>query len=160
MKEFLILLLAFTLVFCALFAGCTQPGNLPDMTVNARIYTLDREQTTSGEFTLGSGCVDSQPAYYFYEDNGNGGYKLHSVLASECSIYYDEQNSPYITAVYRDEMGDEAPPTSPFGNIGDTYISIKYGNDSNGKPLYAWMDRVGDAEIHIPPSAKQEVYTP
>lgn len=156
------------IIMFILTAGCTaQSEGIPNQTVTLKIYSLDRDTAVSGRFILGSGSVNSYPVYYFQDRLSNGGYKLRWIRSSDCTIFYDENDSPYIRATYQAEH-DVVAPTSAYGIVGDDSIALKYGEqhwkDYEGTPivitLYGWYERVGDAEIHIPENSLKREYTP
>jgi hypothetical protein len=54
---------------------------VPDHSVERDLVALADGQSTHGSFFLGSGSVDSDPAFFWYQDDGTGGYKLKSINA-------------------------------------------------------------------------------
>lgn len=81
-------------IVCAVLGGCI--GSLAqDTDVTYRIYSLEDTTSLHGRFVLGSGTVDMYPAFFFYREVGNGGYKLCDVDARN-TIVYEDTDEPYI----------------------------------------------------------------
>lgn len=62
---------------------------LETVTKEHKLTLLNDGQSVHGEFFLGSGTVNSKPAFMYYLDNG-GYFTLHSVDANRCKIIYTE----------------------------------------------------------------------
>jgi hypothetical protein len=115
-----------------------------------------------GHFSLGSGVVESIPSYFYYVKLLNGGYKLKHIPTDICTIFRDENESPYIIAHYYNGI-----PSSRgiYGNVGDRNI-IRIGNTYIDEETgyvhteYVWYDRNGDVEIHIPSNSTIEEFIP
>ena len=147
------------LVTFLVFSGCVeQPSNVPDRYLRSDIYSLDRQMSVYGSFFLGSGYVGSYPSYFFYKSTGDGGYKLYSIPSKDCKVYLDS-DAAYIQAKYVRSPG-KVVPTAQHGEVGGSLISYSYGKYRNGDLMYAWYERAGDVEIHIPSNSTISRFNP
>ena len=95
------------LIFCVIFAICV--GSLLGFCLNntkystithAEIYSLQYGgNEIYGHFFLGSGCVNSYPVYFYYENTVDGGYTMKIINTGSSTIYMDENKTPYIETV-------------------------------------------------------------
>jgi hypothetical protein len=140
-------------IFIILFAtivgaGCTSTGS---KTLTANLASLDRSMGLSGSFVLGSGYIEGYPAYTYYVKLDNGGYQLKTVMASVCTVFQDQDETPYITAEYRTaQWYEERTSTSDYGEIGSKYI-VRDGH------TYVLNSIV---EIHIPANSIVREFKP
>jgi len=72
------------------------PGSDPERIDYIYIYTIDDYSGIHGSFSLGSGTINSYPAYCFYRMDGNGALYLESINAKNVPIYRDTENNPYL----------------------------------------------------------------
>ena len=99
------------------------------------VVLKDNTNSLSGHFFLGTGDINGEPIYVFYEKTESNAYLLHSIKANDCLIYENNKENPRIT-----------------------YYDIKFANN-----YYYWfafnIGRMCRAEIFIPKgSIKQGVY--
>jgi hypothetical protein len=67
-------------------------------TADTPIYSLKDSTGVHGSFALGSGTVDSYPAYISYKRNDDGSYQIFSVNAEKSRLYLDDPQQPYVKA--------------------------------------------------------------
>lgn len=140
--------------------GCTDIRSYPPIIERVNISSLDRDSIVNGHFALGSGSVKSEPSYFYYVKLENGGYKLKSILAEECTIFRDEDASPYIIAHY--SYDDGLIGKQSFGEIGDEYIVRKFVYEYENKQQITYLVYYieGEVEIHIPRNSSIDQYNP
>lgn len=63
------------------------------------IYSIEKEQSVSGSFFLGSGSINSTMYFFMWRD-WDGGMKLVKTEHSVSTIYEDEENFPYVEVWY------------------------------------------------------------
>jgi hypothetical protein len=128
-------------------------------TIRSDIVSLDREMSVSGHFVLGSGTVSGKPVYLYYINTPGGGYKLKSVDASICTIYQDENTTPYIAGgYYMDTNWLNERKLREVGDIGDKSITRNYRND--GHNIYDQYILGSEVSIHIPANSIVQEYKP
>jgi len=90
------------IIFLTVLGGCVWYGASSTMvTETHQIYSIGDSLGVEGSFVLGTGSINSVPVYLFYQDAGNGGYKLGHVEATHSVIYEDAPaHTGYITATY------------------------------------------------------------
>jgi len=166
MKSLLIIGL---LVGFVLLTGCVN-DSVPPMSEKLEIVSLERNMMIDGHIGGGaflfSGYIESVPSYFYYIKLPNGGYKLKTAPAEECTIYMDEEKSPYILVHYAD--GHFASGRSgEYGDIGSEYILRRYDEEletdrytSEKVYRYVYYYRTGDIELHIPPNSIVKEYKP
>lgn len=65
-------------------------GNEQHQTDTYQLQAIAARSDLHGQFFLGSGQVDSDPAYRFYRDTKDGGFILDSADASTAVVYQDD----------------------------------------------------------------------
>lgn len=60
------------------------------------IVALQDGQGPQGQFFLGSGSVDSQLKFFFYEKVANNGIEGKSVTSDEATVYQSDSNRPHV----------------------------------------------------------------
>jgi len=73
---------------------------IPQKTVEIRrdkLVTLKDNITTEGSFFLGSGTINGEHKYFYYKENGQGGFLAESVNSKGVPIYEDSDTEPYIS---------------------------------------------------------------
>ena len=71
-------------------------GNEAHQSATYRLQAIAARADLHGEFFLGSGQVDSDPAYRYYRTTANGGFVLDSVDATETTVYQDSSTPRLI----------------------------------------------------------------
>ena len=66
-----------------------------ELFVDSPLHNLQDESQIHGSFSLGSGYIDEEPCFVFYEMEDNG-YVLRSVPADKSKIIEDENDKPFI----------------------------------------------------------------
>lgn len=69
--------------------------------VELPIASLGDGTETSGRFFLGSGSIDTGPAYFYYTGNEVDGFRAHTIDAGGVDIKYTD-GPPHMTAYCRD----------------------------------------------------------
>lgn len=64
-------------------------------TYTTPIYSLRNQLQIEGQFSLGSGFVDSQEHYYFFTKDNRGSYQAFHAKACNAYIFEDEEKTPY-----------------------------------------------------------------
>jgi hypothetical protein len=138
-------------------SGCIS-GTPVYKTFRYDMISLDRTSSASGSFILGSGSVDGSPAYIYYIELPNGGYKLKSVKASKCILFENENTTPYITMTYKlsDSYINRNSYSQPYGDTGDERILTRLDGDNLNSLLYL----INEVEIHIPAGSIVREFTP
>lgn len=101
---------AFGAVFSMLFgmifniAGAGIAGYHQVKFSESSIIALQDGSSTSGSFFLGSGSIDSDPVFFYYEDD-NGTYRLKHVLADDASVI--ESSGPARVDIYKNKANSE-----------------------------------------------------
>ena len=60
------------------------------------IYSLKSGIQIKGEFFMFGGIINGTEYYYMYQSNDKGGFTRLNLPVSNCEIYQDEDNKPYI----------------------------------------------------------------
>lgn len=90
-------------VFFGIFISCIVGEHLPKRLIHIEsneIVGLNSEKQTTGQFFLGSGNVDGELHYNFYQKTGDGRLRLQSVKASETIINEVGGNNGATVNVY------------------------------------------------------------
>jgi hypothetical protein len=88
------------------------------------IYALQDNINTNGSFFLGSGKIDGEMYYYYYEKLTNGGFKSHKIQSSSVIVFEDQDSTAYIINTYKRLPKDHS--------------------------AYNWTFRMPGTEIHVP----------
>jgi hypothetical protein len=93
------------LLLTALLATfCTLPVYgiaMDDTRFSQNLQALNDSTSTHGSFFLGSGTVDSYPAYYYYERRDDGSFYQWQVYAANASIV-ETSGTPHVERVCQD----------------------------------------------------------
>jgi hypothetical protein len=160
----------FAVIACIIVAGCVNDDNSLQLTERINLVSLERQTTIDGYIGGGafifSGYIESVPSYFYYIQLPSGGYKLETIPASDCVIFMDENESPYLVAHYGygylSRSGGEE-----YGETGSQRIVRRYGSNTvtvdymNGSyQQYVRYERIGDVELHIPANSIVKEYKP
>lgn len=96
----------FTLLLGMIFniAGAGIAGYHQAKVAEHSITALQDGSSTRGSFFLGSGRIDSDPVFFYYE-NSDGVYRLKHVFADEASVV--ESSGPAHVDVYKNKANSE-----------------------------------------------------
>ncbi|MGD0977136.1 MAG: hypothetical protein ABR875_02485 [Minisyncoccia bacterium] len=84
-------------VVTALKIGALLPNYHETQVIEkTELVALNNGTTIEGRFFLGSGQIDSQPAYFFYYKVANGGIKLGTLSAEGVTIFEEKRSDAYM----------------------------------------------------------------
>lgn len=72
------------------------------------IVSLDRSNTTTGHFTLGTGTISNQVKYFYYTKTKDGGYRLDSINADSTTLYEDDREDGVIAVRSKTEIPEKS----------------------------------------------------
>lgn len=85
-----------------------------------KLVALKDNITTQGSFFLGSGVVDGVHKYFYYKENGHGGFLIGSIDSSGVPIYEDVDSDPYISVLHH-EFVDKKFNAIAIPNLNEFY---------------------------------------
>ncbi|KKL06152.1 hypothetical protein LCGC14_2598880 [marine sediment metagenome] len=85
------------LFFCIIVAGCSGVRN-EQRTLELKQLAINKDNSISGTFFLGSGYInqDNDIYYYFYTKNENGVIRLRKAIYHRIKIIEDNNTKPYV----------------------------------------------------------------
>lgn len=93
------------------------------------IVNMGDTMGVSGRFFLGSGTIESGPAYFYYTGNGTDGFHAHSVDASGVTVKYDDEGPPRMECFAKDWRTSPKWILAPFPEWDDDWPECNYGVD-------------------------------
>lgn len=115
--------------FIALFIGLfAYHGTHWEVTQHTSLVALADGSDTHGSFFLGSGTIDSEPSFTWYQSDGKNSYVRKSIEASESAVHYLPKGvAPYYTVTNEKKDGSFVrkwgfDTTDPYGEKYDFYV--------------------------------------
>ena len=90
---FTLLLGGLLAAFLNLFTSFFVEANWREVS-NKELVTLQDNVASGGSFFLGTGYVEGEGSFFWYEKNSNGGYKLESVRSKYATVF--ESDYPHV----------------------------------------------------------------